>query len=55
MKEQKHEIITNGVPNLENMPKEEFNIFCKSLLSIIEEEHAKKQQVDQSSTEEKKD
>lgn len=55
MKEQKHEIITNGVPKLENMPKEEFNIFCKSLLSIIEEEHMKKQQTEQSSTEEMKE
>lgn len=55
MKEQRHEIITNGVPKLENMSKEEFNILCKSLLSIIEEQHIKEQQVEQFSTEEKKD
>lgn len=31
----KHEIINNGKPNLKNMSKPEFNIFCKSILDII--------------------
>ena len=30
-----HEIIHNGKPNLKNMSKTEFNIFCKSLLDIL--------------------
>ncbi len=35
MKEIKHEVITQGTPKLENMPKEVFNVFCKSLLDVI--------------------
>ncbi len=31
----KHEIIHNGKPNLKNMSKTEFNVFCKSLLDIL--------------------
>ena len=31
----KHEIINNGKPNLKNISKPEFNIFCKSILDII--------------------
>ena len=31
----KHEIIQNGKPNLKNMSKTEFNVFCKSLLDIL--------------------
>ena len=31
----KHEIIYNGKPNIKNMSKPEFNIFCKSILDII--------------------
>lgn len=31
----KHEIINNGKPNLKNMSKPEFNVFCKSILDII--------------------
>lgn len=37
MKEIKHEVITQGTPNLNNMPKEVFNVFCTSLLSAIED------------------
>lgn len=37
MKELKHEVITNGKPILENMPKEAFNVFCTSLLNLIED------------------
>ena len=35
MKEIKHEVITQGTPKLENMPKEIFNVFCKSILDVI--------------------
>lgn len=38
MKEIKHEVITQGTPRLENMPKEAFNVFCTSLLSLINDE-----------------
>ena len=31
----KHEIINNGKPNIKNISKPEFNIFCKSILDII--------------------
>ncbi len=31
----KHEIIYNGKPNIKNMPKAEFNVFCKGILDII--------------------
>jgi len=34
----KHEIIYKGKPNIKNMPKAEFNVFCKSILDIIIEE-----------------
>ena len=37
MKEIKHEVITQGTPRLENMPKEVFNVFCTSLLTLVEE------------------
>lgn len=37
MKEIKHEVITQGTPKLENMPKEVFNVFCNSILSLIED------------------
>ena len=37
MKEIKHEVITQGTPRLENMPKEVFNVFCTSLLAAIED------------------
>lgn len=37
MKEIKHELITQGTPRLENMPKEAFNVFCTSILSLIED------------------
>ena len=37
MKEIKHEVITQGIPKLENMPKEVFNVFCTSLLAAIED------------------
>lgn len=43
MKEIKHEIITQGTPKLENMPKEVFNVFCKSILDIIIEDEKGKQ------------
>lgn len=39
----KHEIINNGKPNIKNMPKAEFNIFCKSILDIIIEEQKDKE------------
>ena len=35
MKEIKHEVIKQGTPKLENMPKEVFNVFCKSILDVI--------------------
>ena len=35
MKEIKHEVITQGTPKLENMPKEVFNVFCKNILDVI--------------------
>lgn len=34
----KHEIINNGKPNLKNMSKAEFNVFCKSILDIMIED-----------------
>lgn len=34
----KHEIINNGKPNIQNMTKAEFNVFCKSILDIIIED-----------------
>ena len=37
MKEIKHEVITQGTPKLENMPKEVFYVFCTSLLAAIED------------------
>lgn len=39
----KHEIINNGKPNLKNMSKAEFNIFCQSILDIIIEEEKNKE------------
>lgn len=30
-----HEVLHNGKPNLKNMSKTEFNVFCKSLLDIV--------------------
>ena len=38
MKEIKHEVITQGTPRLENMPKEVFNVFCTSILSLINDD-----------------
>ena len=35
MKEIKHEIIAQGTPKLENMPKEVFNVFCASVLDFM--------------------
>lgn len=35
MKEIKHEVITQGTLKLENMPKDAFNVFCKSILDVI--------------------
>ena len=43
MKEIKHEVITQGTPKLENMPKEVFNVFCKSILDVIIEDEKGKQ------------
>ena len=43
MKEIKHEVITQGTPKLENMPKEVFNVFCKGILDIIIEDEKGKQ------------
>ena len=39
----KHEIINDGKPNLKNMSKPEFNVFCKSILDIIIEEQKDKE------------
>ena len=39
----KHEIINNGKPELENMSKPEFNVFCKSILDIIIEDKKDKE------------
>lgn len=44
MKEIKHEVITNGTPRLKNMPKEVYNVFCTSLLSVIEDYYKKDNQ-----------
>lgn len=43
MKEIKHEVITQGTPKLENMPKEVFNVFCKSILDVIDAEKEDKE------------
>ncbi len=37
MRENKHKVIVNGTPKLENMPKDAFKVFCSSLLSEIED------------------
>ena len=37
MNEIKHEVITQGTPRLENMPKEVFNVFYTSLLCLVED------------------
>ena len=37
MKENKQEIIVRGTPRIENMPKEDFNVLCTSLLCLIED------------------
>ena len=31
----KYEIINNGKPNLKNVSRLEFNVFCKSIFDII--------------------
>ena len=36
MKEIKHEIIVQGTPKIENMPKEDFDVLCTSLLCLVE-------------------
>lgn len=46
---QNYEIVHNGQPNLNNMSKTEFNVFCKSLLDYLIDEM---QPTEQSSTEE---
>ena len=43
MKEIKHEVMTQGTPKFENMPKEVFNVFCKNILDIIIEDKKDKQ------------
>ena len=37
MKEIKQEIIVRGTPRIENMPKEDFNVLCTSLLCLVED------------------
>lgn len=37
MKEIKQEIIVRGTPRIENMPKEDFNVLCTSLLRLVED------------------
>lgn len=39
----KHEIMNDGKPNIKNMSKSEFNIFCKTLLDIIIEDKKDKE------------
>ena len=39
----KHEIINDGKPNIKNLTKAEFNVFCKTLLDIIIEEKKDKE------------
>lgn len=39
----KHEIINNGKPNIKNMSKPEFNVFCKSILDIMIEDKKSKE------------
>ena len=39
----KHEIINNGKPNIKNMTKAEFIVFCKSILDIIIEDKKDKE------------
>lgn len=43
MKEIKHEVITQGTPKIENMPKEVFNVFCKNILDIVIKDKKDKQ------------
>jgi len=42
MKELKHEVIINGTPQPDNMPKEDFTIFCTALLSLVEDYYKEK-------------
>ena len=37
MKEIKQEIIVRGTPRIDNMPKEDFNVLCTSLLCLVED------------------
>ena len=53
MKEIKHEVITQGTPKLENMTKEVFNVFCKSILDIIKEEKGKEKSLQQKTSDKK--
>ena len=39
MKEINRDVITQGTPKLENMPKEAFNVFCASILMVIVDYH----------------
>lgn len=47
MKEIKHEVIKQGTPRLENMPKEVFNVFCTSLLAAIEDYYKEDKQAEE--------
>ena len=54
MKENKHEVITQGTPNLNNMPKEVFNVFCTSLLAAIEDYYKEETYAEEDKPQEKK-
>ena len=45
MKEIKHEVIIQGTPRLENMPKEVLNVFCTSLLAEIDDYYKNEQNI----------
>ena len=37
MKDNNHVVVTQGTPRIENMPKEDFNVLCTSLLCLVED------------------
>ncbi len=44
MQEKKHEVIVNGVPKIENIPKDAMRIFCETILREVEEYYNKERQ-----------
>lgn len=41
MREIKHKVIINGIPESKNIPKEHLNMFCDIILKEIEEYYSK--------------